>query len=111
MERQPTVGHEILAYSESPLLRLAALIALTHHERLDGSGYPSGLAGEQIPLESRITAVADVFDALLSQRSYRPALPLDKAIEVIKKGRDGQFDPGVVDVLLAHVEEALSIRG
>ena len=66
IERHALNGYEILADSESELLRLAATIALTHHERFDGSGYPNGLAGEAIPLEGRITAVADVFDALLS---------------------------------------------
>ena len=71
MERHTVVGHEILAGSESRLLQIAAAIALTHHERYDGTGYPRGLAGEEIPLEGRITAVADVFDALLSD----PLLP------------------------------------
>jgi PAS domain S-box-containing protein len=110
MRRHTTVGHEILANSESDLLRLAATIALTHHERCDGGGYPRGLAGEEIPLEGRIIAVADVFDALLSNRPYRPALPLGKAIEILEDGRGSQFDPQIVDVLLAHLDEALSLR-
>jgi putative two-component system response regulator len=111
MQRHTTVGHEILADSESELLQLAATIALTHHERWDGSGYPRGLAGEQIPIEGRITAVADVFDALLSDRCYRAALPLDDAVESIREGRGTHFDPAIVDALLANLEQALSLRG
>jgi PAS domain S-box-containing protein len=111
MERHTTVGHEILADSDSELLNLAATIALTHHERFDGAGYPRGLSGDEIPLEGRITAVADVFDALLSDRSYRSALPLDDAIEVMKEGRGTHFDPLVVDALLDNLDEAISLRG
>jgi putative two-component system response regulator len=90
---------------------LAASIALTHHERFDGSGYPRGLSGEDIPMVGRIVAVADVFDALLSDRCYRPALPVAEAIEVIKKGRGTHFEPELVDMLLEHQEEALALRG
>jgi PAS domain S-box-containing protein len=111
MKRHTTVGHEILANSQSELLRVAATIALTHHEHYDGSGYPQELAGEEIPLEGRIAAIADVFDALLSDRHYRPALTVDETVEVIKKGRGRQFDPQIVDLLLKHLDEALSVRG
>ena len=111
MERHATVGYEILADSESELLQLAATIALTHHERWDGGGYPRGIAGEEIPIEGRITAVADVFDALLSDRCYRSALSVDDAIEVMIEGRGTHFDPKVVDALLDNLEEALRIRG
>ena len=97
MERHTTVGYAILADSESELLRLAATIALTHHERWDGSGYPQGLAGEAIPLEGRIIAVADVFDALLSDRCYRAAMSMDEAVAVMRDGRGSHFDPQVVD--------------
>jgi len=110
MERHTTIGHEILANSESELLRLAATIALTHHERYDGSGYPQGLAGEEIPLEGRIAAVADVFDALLSDRHYRPAFTVGETVEVMKAGRGSQFDPQIVDILLANLDKALSVR-
>jgi putative two-component system response regulator len=79
------------------LLELAAEIAWIHHERFDGTGYPRGLGGRDIPLEGRITAVADVFDALTHDRVYRPALPLEKAIEIMTQGRGGQFDPDVLD--------------
>ena len=110
MERHTVIGHEILADSESELLRIAATIALTHHERFDGSGYPQGLVGEEIPLEGRIAAVADVFDALLSDRCYRPALPVEEAVELMTKGRGTQFDPQIADVLLEHKEEVLAFR-
>lgn len=111
MKRHTTIGHEILVNSESELLHLAATIALTHHEHFDGSGYPQGLIGEEIPLEGRITAIADVFDALLSDRHYRPALTVDETVEIIREGRGRQFDPQIVDLLLDHLDEALSLRG
>jgi PAS domain S-box-containing protein len=110
MKRHTTIGHEILVNSESELLHLAATIALTHHEHYDGSGYPQGLVGEEIPLEGRITALADVFDALLSDRHYRPALTVDETVEIIREGRGHQFDPQIVDLLLEHLDEALSLR-
>jgi PAS domain S-box-containing protein len=111
MERHTVIGHEILANSESKLLRTAATIALTHHERFDGSGYPTGLAGEEIPLDGRITAVADVFDALLTDRCYRPAKSAAEAVALMEEGRGTQFDPRIDDVLLNHVDEVLALRG
>jgi PAS domain S-box-containing protein len=110
MERHTVVGHEILAGSQSQLLQIAAAIALTHHEHFDGTGYPRGLAGEEIPLEGRISAVADVFDALLSDRCYRPALPVTDAVEIIRDGRGTHFDPQIVDLLINGLDEALSLR-
>ena len=110
MERHTVVGHQIFAHFKSELLRLAASIALTHHERYDGSGYPRGLAGKEIPFEGRITAVADVFDALLSDRSYRPAMSTEEAIAVIRAGRGTHFDPQVVDVLFDNLDDALALR-
>ena len=91
--------------STRSLLELAADIAFTHHERWDGTGYPSNIAGEQIPLEGRITAVADVFDALASRRPYKGAFPLESCISIVKDGRGRQFDPAVVDALLRRVGE------
>jgi PAS domain S-box-containing protein len=111
MRHHTTVGYEILAHSESDLLRLAATIALTHHECYDGSGYPQGLTGEAIPLEGRITAVADVFDALLSDRCYRPALSVAETVSVIREGSGTHFDPRIVDILMKCLDEALSVRG
>ena len=111
MERHTVVGHKIFAHFESELSRIAASIALTHHERFDGSGYPRGLEGDEIPIEGRITAVADVFDALLTDRSYRSALSTDDAVAVMRDGTGTQFDPDIVDVLLDNLEVALTIRG
>ncbi len=111
MERHTTVGHEILADADSDLLRMAAKIALTHHEWFDGSGYPRGLEDGAIPIEGRVVAVTDVFDALLSNRSYRPAMSVGKAVEMIRDGRGTHFDPEVADALLAHIDEALALRG
>jgi PAS domain S-box-containing protein len=111
MERHTEVGHQILADSASELLQMAARIALTHHEWFDGTGYPRGLAGEEIPIEGRIVAVADVFDALLSDRPHRSAMSADEAVEAIREGRGTHFDPEVVDALLEHLEDALELRG
>ncbi len=111
MRCHTTVGYEILADSKSDLLDLAATIALTHHECYDGSGYPQGLAGEEIPLEGRITTVADVFDALLSDRCYRPAFSVAETVSILEAGRGAQFDPRIVDILLKWLDEALAVRG
>ena len=111
MERHTTLGYEILAGSGSDLLQLAAKIALTHHERWDGRGYPRGLRGEEIPIEGRIVAVADVFDALLSDRSYRGAMPVDEAVAILRGESGTHFDPEFVALLLDNLEEALSVRG
>lgn len=110
MERHTVVGHEILADSKSELLQTAATIALTHHERYDGTGYPQGLVGEEIPLVGRISAVADVFDALLSDRCYRPALLVPDAVKVIEDGRGTHFDPRIAGLLIDGLNEALSLR-
>jgi diguanylate cyclase (GGDEF)-like protein/PAS domain S-box-containing protein len=110
MERHTTFGYQILSNSKSELLQMAAAIALTHHERWDGDGYPRGLEGEQIPLEGRVAAVADVFDALLSDRSYRTAMSADRAIAIVKEGRGTHFDPQIVDILLEHLPEILQFR-
>jgi PAS domain S-box-containing protein len=110
MERHTVVGHEIFAGSKSQLLQIAATIALTHHEHYDGTGYPQGLVGEKIPLEGRITAVADVFDALLSDRCYRPALALDDAVAIIREGSGIHFDPKIADLLIEGLDEVLSLR-
>jgi PAS domain S-box-containing protein len=104
MENHTQIGHDILTGSHSEILDLAARIALTHHERMDGSGYPNGLKGDEIPLAGRIVAVADVFDALTSDRVYRTAFDFDRAIEMMREGRGTHFDPQVLDVLLDDLE-------
>ncbi len=112
MQVHTTVGYEILdgAGSESELLKLAATIALTHHEWFDGSGYPQGLSGDKIPIEGRIAAVADVFDALLSDRPYRPAFGVEKAAEEIAGERGTHFDPQIADALLDSIGDAVALR-
>jgi putative two-component system response regulator len=90
-------------------LTLAKEIALWHHERWDGSGYPDGLAGDAIPISARLMALADVFDALVFRRVYKPALPFEQARETIAAGRGGQFDPDVVDAFLARYGEFVAI--
>jgi len=101
METHPSAGHAILAGAKSDLLRVADTIAWTHHERMDGSGYPRGLAGTEIPVAGRIAAVADVFDALTSDRPYRSAFSERDALEVVWRDRGTKFDTRVVDALLA----------
>jgi len=110
IEEHAEIGFSILAKSEHPLLQLAASIARTHHERWDGEGYPQGLAGEAIPFEGRITAIADVFDAIVSRRVYKPAIPLDRAITIMREGRATHFDPELLDVFLANMDEVEAIR-
>jgi len=103
-------GAEIMDPVDSPLLRMAKRIAMTHHERWDGSGYPLGLAGEDIPLEGRITAVADVFDALSSRRPYKPPFPIDKCFDILLDGRGTQFDPRVLDAFVARREDIIEVQ-
>jgi cyclic di-GMP phosphodiesterase len=104
------IGAEILARSRSPLLRLAERVALAHHERWDGLGYPSGLHGEMIPVAGRIVAVADVFDALTHARPYKPAWPVDDAVGEIVSQAGRQFEPGVVGAFAALDHSTLLSR-
>ena len=90
-------------------LYIAMDIAHYHHEKWDGSGYPEGLAGEAIPLPARLMALADVFDALISKRAYKPAFPLDRATAIITEGRGAHFDPDVVDAFIGHLDEFATI--
>ena len=98
------IGARILDAPRSPLLTMAARIALTHHERWDGTGYPLGLKGEDIPIEGRITAVADVFDALSSRRPYKPPYPVDKCFEIITDESGTHFDPTIVAAFISKRE-------
>jgi HD domain len=110
MERHTVVGFEMLSGSQSRLLQLAATIALTHHERVDGNGYPNALEVGAIPVAGRIVAVADVFDALTSDRVYRAALPVDEALRILIDGRGTQFDSVVVDAFERGLDDILAIR-
>ncbi|MDK2872732.1 MAG: hypothetical protein PWQ64_496 [Desulfomicrobiaceae bacterium] len=105
-----SIGHAILAKSSRRLLRAASIIALEHHERWDGSGYPQGLAGESIHIFGRLTALADVFDALLSPRVYKPAWSLAQTLEYLAAQRGRQFDPFLVDLLLDDVPAFCALR-
>ncbi len=110
MRRHPDIGASILAGSESPLLQVGAIIAQSHHERFDGTGYPRGLAGDAIPLYGRIVAVADVFDALTSTRPYKACWEFGRAIEYMRNGSGSQFDPLCVAALLADVDGLMAIQ-
>jgi hypothetical protein len=110
MERHAAAGHEMLSGSGSELLDLAATIALSHHERYDGAGYPQGLAGDDIPLPGRIVAVADAFDAVTSDRVYKAATPFDEAVLVILAGRGTQFDPAVVDAFASCLDAIAEVH-
>lgn len=101
------LGRRILADSESTVLRLAASIAHAHHEWFDGSGYPSGFRGEEIPFEGRIAAIADVFDALTTDRIYRPRFSVSEAVEMMRAERGSHFDPRLLDLFLDRLPEVL----
>jgi putative nucleotidyltransferase with HDIG domain len=101
MRRHAQIGAAILARSDAPELALGESIALSHHEHWDGSGYPSGLEGEAIPLAARIAAIADVFDALVHERPYKRAWSVADAVGEIARQRGRQFDPGLVDIFLS----------
>ena len=105
MQRHTLIGHALMCDLGDELLDLAAAIALNHHERMDGSGYPHGLSGASIPVESRMVAIADTFDALTSNRAYRPAFTEQKALEVLEQGRDSHFDGTLLDRFLAILPE------
>ncbi len=109
MRRHAVIGHTILAGSSSQLIQLGAEIALTHHEKFDGTGYPQGLTGEDIPLSGRIVAVADVFDALTSARPYKPAWELERARAFLADNAGIHFDPLCVERFLAAWSEVLAI--
>ena len=99
MEAEKTLGTQV------PLLQMAKEIALSHQERWDGSGYPQGLKGDAIPMSARLMAVADVYDALISQRVYKPILPHDRAVQIVFQGRGSHFDPDMVDAFIGIQDE------
>lgn len=111
MKRHTVIGAEILANSKSHILTVAGQIALTHHERWNGTGYPCGLARDAIPLVGRIVALADTFDVLTSKRSYKDPYPITHATDVIKKESGKHFDPDVVNAFFSGLDKIEKISG
>jgi putative two-component system response regulator len=110
MQQHPLIGAEIIGECDSDLLRMAKVVALYHHEKWDGSGYPHGLAGEAIPLEARIVAVSDVFDALTSARPYKQAWGIEETLQYMRAQKGLHFEPRLVDLLEQHLPDILAIR-
>ncbi|MBF0186778.1 MAG: two-component system response regulator [Magnetococcales bacterium] len=110
MRRHPEYGATIIGEHTSELMQMSREIALTHHEKWDGSGYPNGLKGEEIPLSGRVVAIADVFDALTSERPYKKAWPVSKAVEIIDKDSGTHFDPELTPVFHEILHEAMEIK-
>lgn len=110
MKTHTIIGANILAYSKVELIQIAEHIALSHHEKWNGRGYPQGLTGEGIHISARIVGLADVFDALISKRPYKDPYPIEKALDIIKKERGKHFDPDVTDVFLEHIDEIAEIK-
>ena len=107
MVRHTEIGFDILKDSPSPYLRMGAEIALNHHEKYDGSGYPTGKRGEEIPLVARISTIADVFDALTSKRPYKSAWSIEESLDYMKKEKGKHFDPDLIDLLLANIHDII----
>ncbi|MCB1773470.1 MAG: response regulator [Gammaproteobacteria bacterium] len=110
MQSHSRIGHSILKKSKTPLFQMAAAIALSHHERWDGTGYPEGLAGEQIPQSARIVAIADVFDALTMQRPYKEPWSCEDAFDSLRDGSGSHFDPELVELFIGIKDEILAIK-
>lgn len=110
MKQHTIIGGRILNGSPSELLQIGEIVALTHHEKWDGSGYPKGLSGEEIPIWGRICAVADVFDALTSQRPYKNAFPNERSYEIMRQGRGSYFDPRLLDLFLDNLDAVVAIQ-
>lgn len=109
MKRHTTMGATILKGSTVPFIQMGARISVGHHEKWDGTGYPKGLSGEQIPIEARITTLVDVYDALSNRRHYKDPWPEDQVIGLIRKNRGAHFDPDLVDLFLAHLDRFRAI--
>jgi putative two-component system response regulator len=110
MRSHSQLGYEILSFSQTPLFQLAAEIALTHHEKWDGSGYPAGLSEKSIPESGRIVAIADVFDALTMKRPYKEAWPIEKALTILKQDAGTHFDPDLVNLFIDSIDEIMEIK-
>ncbi len=110
MKTHAQLGFEMLNNSDRPIIKAAAIVAEQHHEKYDGSGYPKGLKGEDIHIYGRITAIADVFDALGSKRVYKDAWELDKIIELFKEEKSKHFDPELTEIFFDNLDKFLKIR-
>jgi putative two-component system response regulator len=110
MKTHTLIGADILAGSNFELIKMGRVIALTHHEKWDGSGYPRGLKGPKIPLVARIVAVADVFDALTSERPYKAAFSVEKSNRIIADGKGSHFDPDVAEAFFSIQDTILGIK-
>ncbi len=110
MRQHAGIGYDILKGSPSPLLQKAAVIALTHHEKFDGSGYPNNLKGQDIPIDGRIVAVADVFDALTSERPYKKAWSVDEAVKFMHDNSGSHFDPDCIEAFFRNWDEIMAIK-
>ena len=110
MQQHPDIGARIIGEHDASMLQMARRIALGHHEKWDGSGYPAGLAGTDIPVEARIIAIADVFDALTSVRPYKRAWSVDEAVALIREQSGKHFDPHLVNCFLARLDEIIEVR-
>jgi len=110
MKEHASLGYEMLKFSQRALLKMAATVAYEHHEKWNGTGYPRGLSGEDIHIYGRITAIADVFDALGSERVYKPAWEDEKIYALFREERGKHFDPKLVDIFFEHLDEFLEIR-
>ena len=110
MRKHAEFGAKLLGEHDSLLIQLAASIAKSHHEKWDGSGYPGNLSGESIPIEGRITAISDVFDALTTRRPYKKAWPVKEALEFLKQESGKSFDPSLVDIFIQNLDKVLEIR-
>jgi putative two-component system response regulator len=110
MQQHTVIGFNLLSGSPSELLQAGALIAISHHEKWDGSGYPHNLAGDAIPLYGRVCAVADVYDALTTDRPYKKAFSDEEALRILKEGRGKHFDPQILDAFVARFDLVLEVR-
>lgn len=110
MKQHTEIGYRILSDSQSEILNLGAEIALTHHEKFNGTGYPRGLSGNSVPVVGRIAAICDVFDALTSKRVYKAAMSVDEALDVLTKERETHFDPDLLDLFFENIDEVVSIK-
>ena len=110
MQNHTIIGGKILENAKADILKVSEQIALTHHEKWDGSGYPHGLAGENIPLYGRIVALADVFDALTTKRCYKPAFSMDETMHIIKEGTGRHFDPTVVAAFDKNMDKIMVVK-